>query len=548
MVSSKNMVAEYPPLIRRTWMATADSAPFDNGYELQSHIGKPRRSSPVLDSSLFHHPHISPSSLHLSALESICWVAAYSFAMEDHSSDDFLTLHTELPAGGLKTPPEIPDLVDEYYPTASDSGDQKADPNPAHARTIDIGEELYASPQMSSSNDIAADPGAYETIPARTTDAQHPSQPTLMQGSMTLIIGEWEHNHNFDLRDTTECQDRLEDIAPYGTLTTQDFVRDALEAIMPDSFASLKMQVAVRLASFVLRLASGMFSDDNSIAIEYFIPQERIMASRISSRIKEDIPRLKWHGKTTCFGQVQYLIKLLERSLHRLAVPTRSLGREVQQDGAGGTAWRTFVAAVDQLRATLTDVCGAWAAENLFAAPVRSTPPTEAHTIVSLSRALHCSTEYHTPSRYQKAKSDTSQNSSDTIVLRPATSAQADPIGHPGPEPEEEELPPISHLLQRPHGHHAPTNVADGRTSSSPIVLDDTEPEPDTEHEQSAANAASSKVLRSKKRKSLRDNSGPVHYCTECHPQDPQLSAKAGGKKCSRCGTYRGKKGPEIEH
>jgi hypothetical protein len=163
--------------------------------------------------------------------------------------------------------------------------------NYVNAQNDEIEEDVYDRLDLSSSNDTAGDLRATATISAKTIDVEDISEPTSQQGSLTLHIGESEYNHQFRLGDLNECQDKLKEIAPRGSFTTYDFVHDALAVVMPSSFESIMMQLAISLGKIVLQLALGMLSTNFPSPIE-LSPKEHTFASRVQSRIQDDIPHI----------------------------------------------------------------------------------------------------------------------------------------------------------------------------------------------------------------------------------------------------------------
>jgi hypothetical protein len=432
------------------------------------------------------------------------------------------------------TPLEIPDSVDEQNLAASDTTDQHDDSNPANAQNFEIGKEVRTRSQLSSFDDTESSSGSNGTTAAGVTGAENASQSTLQQGSLTLRIGEWEYNDRFDLGDLDECRDKLKAIAPTGSFTTQDFVRDAMEVVVPDSFSSMRMQVAVRLTRFVLLLATDMLRDGPPSTVATLTPPERTLADKICRRIADDVPHLLWHGKTTCFGRVHCLMMLLEGFLRHLAIPVHSLGTEIQSNGTTSAPLRTLIATVDAFNKSRADICGTWAADNLFAAPNCRTPVSETHEIMVTPRPSDKSSQGTALQRKAPLHLGANSGLGNSSSGRSATGVHRIPDAQVGSaidsesSSEEEELPSLSSVLQEHSTAREPLSPTAVTTDSQAncIVISDAEDEP------VASIAGSCEKKQSKKRMSPRDNIAAVHYCTSCHPQDSQLPRAAGGKRC----------------
>jgi hypothetical protein len=457
--------------------------------------------------------------------------------MNDHFFEALsIELDTEQQAYGPMTPLEIPNSVDEQNQAAPDETSQSGDLDPAITQASEIGEEACDRSRVSSVKGTALDSGLEGTTSIETTVAGGVSQPIAQQGSLTLKIGEWEYNDQFDLGGLDSCRARMEAIAPHGSFTTRDFVHDALDAVMPDSFSSMKMQVAVGLARFLLVLATEMLPNSSSSAIETFSPRERILADRIRHLITVDIPHLPWHGKTTCFGRVHYQMTLLEGFLHHLAIPTHLLRAELQSNQATGAAWRTTIAAIDGFDEPRVDICGVWAAENLFEASNCRGPVSEAHVMPRPSAKSSKGTSQQRDALLRLGiKSGDDSNRSDIMAAadaRRVPDAQAQSVidSESGPE---EELPSLSSLISEIPAAREPLSPPAVTTDSQAnfIVISDAEDEP------VASIAGLCEKKHSRKRMSPRDNITAVHYCTSCHPQDSQLPRAGGVKKC-RCHFY----------
>jgi hypothetical protein len=145
---------------------------------------------------------------------------------------------------------------------------------------------------------------------------------------------------------------------------------------------------------------------------------------------------------------VQFLITLLQGSLRHLAVPTASLSRELQRNYASGAALRALHKAIDKRVVSVIEVCGTWAAENLFAASTCSTTVLD-EIAVTLRTSHHSpqATPKHYKAYYQRAaKPESRGRCLDTVVFRRVPVSQPEPIRIQEFNPEEE-LPSLPFLL-----------------------------------------------------------------------------------------------------
>ena len=225
-----------------------------------------------------------------------------------------------------------------------------------------LGEEHAVHTELSDENNTAK-PGNSVVEPTVTPKRSDPPQALVV-----FALGEHRFSDSCELGVMNEYPTALQTITSNQCLSTSGFLKPALDAAMAELRPSMMVQVAVRLVTITLRLAAKILQTQHTTSQGADICGTELQGlfETIRCELEQAVPYYQWQGPRNYYGRVQYLIALLQEAIGAFAVPPSSLAEALKQDVQASQATKQVVRSVLDSMDSLSDVCGAWAAEHLL--------------------------------------------------------------------------------------------------------------------------------------------------------------------------------------